>query len=99
MGMLLKVPFQNGLVDILGSSPIFLANQKSYKCQEYLQIQWLIFTFAGNTIHILTRKITSSRNRIKMSLSRRVALIFYTQMPSLQPNLWFAYAALNPRNP
>lgn len=89
----------NGLVDILGSPPIFLADQKSWKCQVYLQIQCLIFSFAGNTVHISTQKITSSRNRIKSNFSKRVAVIFYTQMPLFQPDLWFACSALNPRNP
>lgn len=94
MGMLLKV-----LIDIFRKFSHFLADQNSWKCQVYLQLQWLIFPFAGNTVHISTGEITNSRNRIKPNLSKRVALIFYIQMPLFQPDLWFACSALNPRNP
>lgn len=73
MAMLLKVPFEWAGWYFRKFSH-FLANQKSWKCQVHLEIQWLVLTFAGNTIQ--HRKITSSRNRIKSSLSRRVALIF-----------------------
>lgn len=75
MGMLLKVPF-----DILGSSPVFgpIRNPGSAN----LQIQGLVFPFAGNTIPISTWKIASSRNRIKWSFSPGGSVsFFYIQMP------------------